>query len=143
MHLPTVESLMLAAHTHRSQVKILSFLNIIQYVRKQEKKMKKKYMNDRHPFTHRFCSLGKNKNFKSYSPSDVDTLSEPYDFKSILHYDNKAFSKNGHDTIQALKNPNLRFGDAKRLSPGNVREIRKLYKCDRRKAKLNGNSFFS
>ena len=80
------------------------------------------------------------KNFNSYSPMDVDTLSKPYDFDSILHYDNKAFSKNGQDTIQALNDSNRRFGHAKSLSSGDVRQIRKLYKCDRRRAKLNGSN---
>ena len=70
---------------------------------------------------------------------DVDTLSQPYDFDSILHYDNKAFSKNGRDTIQALNDSNRRFGHAKSLSSGDVKQIRELYKCDRRRAKLNGN----
>ncbi|XP_028405518.1 zinc metalloproteinase nas-1-like [Dendronephthya gigantea] len=78
------------------------------------------------------------RNFNSYSNEDVDTLSEPYDFNSILHYDNKAFSKNGQDTIQALKDPARRFGHAKHLSNGDIRSIRKLYKCERRNAKSNG-----
>ena len=84
---------------------------------------------------------GEEENFNSYSNKDVDTLSEPYDFNSILHYNNKAFSKNGQDTIQALNNPDLKFGHAKQLSPGDIRKIRKLYKCDRRKANMNGNLF--
>lgn len=81
---------------------------------------------------------GMDRNFKSYSNLDVDTFSQPYDFNSLLHYNNKAFSKNGQDTIQSLRNPNLRFGNAKNLSPGDIKRIRKLYKCDRRKAKLDG-----
>ena len=52
-----------------------------------------------------------------------------------MHYDNKAFSKNGKDTIQAKNDPNMKLGQEKHLSNIDIRQIKKLYKCGKRRAK--------
>ena len=43
---------------------------------------------------------GKSKNFESYSHGVADTLKLAYDYDSVMHYSNKAFSYNLADTIQ-------------------------------------------
>jgi hypothetical protein len=48
--------------------------------------------------------LGAARNFKKYPKSDVDSLNIPYDYASIMHYPEKAFTKNGKYTIVPKKN---------------------------------------
>lgn len=50
------------------------------------------------------ASTGKSKNFNSYSHGVVDTLNLAYDYDSVMHYHNTAFSVNLADTIQ-VRNP--------------------------------------
>ena len=66
---------------------------------------------------------------------------EPYDYKSVMHYDNKAFSKNGQDTIQVKDKPEIRLGKEKQLSRIDIRQINKLYKCERKKAQFLGECY--
>lgn len=70
------------------------------------------------------------RNFVSYKHGPIDSLGEPYDFLSIMHYDNKAFSKNGGDTLRSLKNPYRKLGQLRKLSKIDVKQINKLYRCN-------------
>uniref|UniRef100_A0A087XXS8 Metalloendopeptidase n=1 Tax=Poecilia formosa TaxID=48698 RepID=A0A087XXS8_POEFO len=70
---------------------------------------------------------GKEHNFDKVETNNLGT---PYDFSSIMEYDNKAFSKNGKDTIVSRKNPNLKFGHAAKMSRNDIARINKLYKCN-------------
>ena len=40
-------------------------------------------------------------NFKKINASIIDSLGTPYDYKSIMHYTQYAFSKNNQPTIEA------------------------------------------
>lgn len=42
-------------------------------------------------------------NFNKYDRSKIDSLGTPYDYGSVMHYDSKAFSRNGRPTIVARK----------------------------------------
>ena len=55
---------------------------------------------------------------------DLDT---PYDFESIMHYDEFAFTINGQRTLKAKGNFKILPGEV--LSDIDVEEIRKLYDC--------------
>lgn len=68
------------------------------------------------------------KNFASYSHGKVDTLNAPYDKHSILHYGNKAFTKNGGNTVESLDNPNEELGK-EQLSIIDIYQLNKLYGC--------------
>lgn len=70
-------------------------------------------------------------NFAKYSYYEIDNLREEFNFNSVMLYPNYAFSKNGRNTIQAIKEPHLKFGQRLDFSVGDVREINRLYKCHR------------
>lgn len=56
-------------------------------------------------------------------------LSTPYDYKSIMHYSEEAFSINSNKpTIKALKSP-FKINPSEILSEIDVEEVRKLYHC--------------
>ena len=54
-----------------------------------------------------------------------------YDFLSIMHYDRRAFTKNGKETIVRIDNQAQEFGmpDLKSLSPMDILELNALYDC--------------
>lgn len=47
----------------------------------------------------------KKSNFKKQSRFEVSNLGYPYDYESIMHYSEGAFSKNGKPTINVLVSP--------------------------------------
>ncbi|KAI6175941.1 Zinc metalloproteinase nas-8 [Aphelenchoides bicaudatus] len=55
---------------------------------------------------------------------------QPYDYKSIMHYDSLAFSKNGRETLVA-KQPQMTqvIGSALDFSPTDLIKIRQMYYC--------------
>ncbi|GAB0101015.1 hypothetical protein DMENIID0001_171320 [Sergentomyia squamirostris] len=69
-----------------------------------------------------------NDNFKKLSKTDSTMLDLPYDYDSILHYPQTAFSVNGEDTI-VPKKEGVKIGQRIRLSELDVKRINKLYKC--------------
>lgn len=68
-------------------------------------------------------------NFKKYPSHIVSNLGEEYDYDSVMHYHNKAFSRNGDDTLQAIDNPTRRFGQRVGFSKTDIRQVNKLYPC--------------
>ena len=105
-----------------------------------------------------FC-LGEEYNFDKYSHGDIDKLQVrslsflyqflylnnqssncakhdlfvlcqvPYDYKSIMHYGRKSFSKNGQPTILSIRDPNQEMGQRKGFTEFDLREINSLYDC--------------
>ncbi|CAL1537016.1 unnamed protein product [Lymnaea stagnalis] len=73
-------------------------------------------------------------NFIKNKPEEVDSLGEPYDVDSIMHYGRNKFAKSQrNDTIvpKTLPGSVVRptIGQRYRLSPGDIRQTNKLYKC--------------
>ncbi|XP_015763477.1 PREDICTED: meprin A subunit alpha-like [Acropora digitifera] len=69
--------------------------------------------------------------FEKYTWRTIDDLGVSYDFKSIMHYDRRAFTKDGKPTIEAIGNENMEFGNSKGelLSYKDVLEVKALYDC--------------
>lgn len=58
----------------------------------------------------------------------VGQMNFPYDYKSLMHYPDNAFSKNGKPTIVA-KQSGVVFGERDRISDNDLAELRSAYKC--------------
>ena len=77
---------------------------------------------------------GAEKNFIPYMHSVNDVARLPYDFASVTHYDDTAFSKNGDKTLQAVsKNNHVSFGNQGHLSKIDIKKINLFYKCWQKK----------
>uniref|UniRef100_A0A7I5EAH1 Metalloendopeptidase n=1 Tax=Haemonchus contortus TaxID=6289 RepID=A0A7I5EAH1_HAECO len=75
---------------------------------------------------------GQDYNFEKSKPEEVDSLGEPYDFDSIMHYARDTFSRGTfHDTILPKPSSGFRseIGQRIQLSEGDIRQAKKLYKC--------------
>lgn len=66
--------------------------------------------------------------FDRYSDRKIDSLGVEYDYKSVMHYGSKAFSKNGLPTIVARDPSVKRFGNT-HLSLLDIRQAKLLYNC--------------
>ncbi|XP_061743243.1 low choriolytic enzyme-like [Nerophis ophidion] len=65
----------------------------------------------------------------NFQKVNTNNLGTPYDFNSVMHYSNRAFSKNGLPTIVAKSDPNLIFGRAREMSSNDIARINELYDC--------------
>ena len=70
-----------------------------------------------------------NHNFKKYSHGEADYYNEGYDYDSVMHYGNWAFSTNNKKTIEALRDPKRMLGQRDGFSPIDVKQLNKVYKC--------------
>lgn len=66
--------------------------------------------------------------FDKYSNRKIDSLGVQYDYKSVMHYGEKAFSRNGQPTIVA-KHPIVRSFGNTHLSILDIKQANLLYKC--------------
>lgn len=67
---------------------------------------------------------GKWSNFQNYQ-ENTTSFEEPYDYDSVMHYHQTAFTANGQPTIVPLKSTAI--GQRKGLSPIDIRKINKAY----------------
>lgn len=69
-------------------------------------------------------------NFDKVDPKLFSNFGTDYDLFSVMHYDTKAFSKNGKETIVPK---NRRFakvvGQREGLSKGDIQRINNMYEC--------------
>lgn len=74
---------------------------------------------------------GQDFNFKKMDPGEVNSLGEPYDYSSIMHYAKGTFAKtNKEETIRPkVCCPRPPIGQRIQLSPGDIRQTNKLYSC--------------
>ena len=66
-------------------------------------------------------------NFRKYGTDDIDSLGVPYDFGSVMHYHQYAWSINGNVTISSIEK-DIPFGGAPELSPLDIKQVNLLYK---------------
>jgi len=69
-------------------------------------------------------SPGKEYNF---GKSDGNTFNVPYDYTSIMHYGDKAFSKNGQKTIAAHNGAQI--GSRGVMTSHDINKLKKMYNC--------------
>uniref|UniRef100_A0AAR2JDA1 Metalloendopeptidase n=1 Tax=Pygocentrus nattereri TaxID=42514 RepID=A0AAR2JDA1_PYGNA len=76
---------------------------------------------------------GQEYNFLKMEPGEVNSLGEPYDFDSIMHYARNTFSRGMFlDTILPSRDENgvlPAIGQRTRLSKGDISQAKKLYRC--------------
>ncbi|XP_066926859.1 zinc metalloproteinase nas-4-like [Clytia hemisphaerica] len=68
-------------------------------------------------------------NFNKYSGFEVSDENVGYNFASLMHYRNDAFTMNGKDTLIAKGDESLKFGQRIKFSVGDVRGINRFYQC--------------
>ncbi|KXJ22024.1 Zinc metalloproteinase nas-13 [Exaiptasia diaphana] len=69
-------------------------------------------------------------NFNKYEAGQMDMVGGMYDFHSVMHYGNYAFSKNKKPTMLSIKDPNQKFGSHRStLSKFDIVQIDSLYNC--------------
>jgi len=70
-------------------------------------------------------------NFLKQTRSHADTFDLPYDYSSVMHYGEKDFSNNGQRTI-VTKDPRYqnKIGQRRGVSKGDVKLIRRMYRCN-------------
>ncbi|PVD37829.1 hypothetical protein C0Q70_00431 [Pomacea canaliculata] len=77
---------------------------------------------------------GQEYNFNKLTATDVNSLGEVYDYGSIMHYARNTFARNNYlDTILPRRKPGMvvrpEIGQRVKLSPGDIRQANKLYRC--------------
>lgn len=78
---------------------------------------------------------GTENNFRKYPRSIIDSLGTPYDYRSLMHYASRAFSKNGRLPTIITKNPRYQgvIGQRRGLSPIDAQQANLLYRNECRK----------
>lgn len=72
-------------------------------------------------------------NFDKYTKDEVTNYGTRYDYDSIMHYGDMAFSKNGQPTMVAKLMPEgANMGKAEEMSPTDIYKINAMYKCGNR-----------
>ena len=70
-------------------------------------------------------------NFDKYDTNQVSTFNVDYDYKSIMHYDQNAFSTNGQPTIvpkqSGVKGSDM--GQRDGLTDKDAQKLKNMYKC--------------
>ncbi|XP_073328283.1 high choriolytic enzyme 1-like [Pagrus major] len=61
----------------------------------------------------------------------INTLNQgtPYDYSSVMHYHQYAFSKNNQPTLVAIPDSSVEFGLASEMSQMDIIRLNKLYNC--------------
>lgn len=70
---------------------------------------------------------GHEHNFDKLSAKEVDSLGEPYDHNSIMHYARDTYSKNSFDVIVPKRGEAI--GQRERLSKSDIIQANRLYRC--------------
>ncbi|KAH9641322.1 hypothetical protein HF086_013304 [Spodoptera exigua] len=71
---------------------------------------------------------GAENNFRKSTVKQTNDFNVPYDYNSVMHYSEYAFSKNQQKTIEP-KVGGVKLGQREGLSRGDVRKINNMYNC--------------
>ncbi|XP_041972189.1 zinc metalloproteinase nas-13-like [Aricia agestis] len=74
--------------------------------------------------------FGAENNFKKADPKEVDGYKVSYDYNSVMHYSEYAFSKNSQKTIEPRVS-GAKLGQRDGLSRGDVRKVNNMYNCNK------------
>ena len=66
--------------------------------------------------------------FEKYDSTAVDIQNTPYDYASVMHYDQYGFSLNGYPTITP-KQSDAKIGQRDNMSAIDIQEVRLFYNC--------------
>jgi len=69
-------------------------------------------------------------NFNKYTFDQVTNLDVPYNFMSVMHYRNDAFTKNHKDTLVPIGQADFKFGQRSHWTRGDVKQVNYLYNCN-------------
>ncbi len=114
----------------RSGIAMHEFLHAIGFVHEQSRPDRDQHVKIN--FNH--IETTQRHNFEKSKAGSITTHGTPYDLNSILHYGPKSFSKNGKDTITAIKGDASNLGQRNGFSPIDRVEVGKHYGCNK-----NGN----
>jgi hypothetical protein len=72
---------------------------------------------------------GAESNFLSYSSDKIDMFGAPYDYGSVMHYSDTAFTRNGKRTITPKKelDDGIIMGQRKRMTQHDIDRINAMY----------------
>ncbi|XP_063218532.1 zinc metalloproteinase nas-13-like [Bacillus rossius redtenbacheri] len=77
---------------------------------------------------------GRENNFQKASKKTTDALGVDYDYRSVMHYSQYAFSANGQPTIEPMnKIKGMKLGQREGFSRGDIKKINRMYKCNNKK----------
>ncbi|XP_048482543.1 protein SpAN [Plutella xylostella] len=79
---------------------------------------------------YRNIRIGAENNFKKADAKSTDDFGVGYDYNSVMHYSDKAFSKNGQITIEP-KVGGVKVGQRDGFSRGDVRKLNNMYNCSK------------
>lgn len=68
-------------------------------------------------------------NFDKARPGETNSFGTEYDYGSVLHYSETAFSKNGLPTIEARRRTSVKMGQREGFSKRDIEKVNKMYKC--------------
>ncbi|KAF2883722.1 hypothetical protein ILUMI_22450 [Ignelater luminosus] len=67
--------------------------------------------------------------FKKAEKNLSTSFGIPYDYNSVMHYSNEAFSKNGNWTITAKGNSSMLLGPRNGFTENDIKQINLMYNC--------------
>jgi len=67
-------------------------------------------------------------NFDKYGADEIDPFDVPYDYGSVMHYPELAFSNNGEPTI-VPREPNVTIGQRIEMSVSDQLKLNRMYEC--------------
>jgi len=89
-----------------------------------------------------FQNIEKKNKYNFDKITNTINLGVGYDYNSIMHYPDWAFSNNGKPTIEAVGNAiGAEIGQRDGMTAGDIEQVNKFYECEKMSGSDNGGSF--